>query len=133
MTATPATSITVRVPIAIRRRGGRKVIITPDGVTVPGATVPTRVDPALVKALARAHRWMRLIESGRYRSLRELSAAEGVDRGYVARMLRLTLLAPDIVEAVLDGRQPARLGPSTLMQPSPVLWSEQRFPLEAAS
>jgi hypothetical protein len=93
---TVATSITVRVPIAVRRRGGRKVIITPDGVIAPGAgAVQTRGDPTPVKALARAHRWRRLLERGRYRSLRELAAAEGVDRVYIARMLQLTLLAPD--------------------------------------
>jgi hypothetical protein len=105
-----ATSITVRVPIAIRRRGGRKVIITPDGAaTLGAATMETRGDPALVKALARAHRWQRLLEGGRYRSLRDLAAAEGVDRGYVGRLLQLTLLAPDIIGAMLDGRQPEAL------------------------
>jgi hypothetical protein len=119
-----ATSITVRVPIAIRRRGGRKVIITPEGSTAAGAAVQTRGDPTLVKALARAHRWRRLLEGGRHRSLRELAAAEGVDRGYVARLLQLTLLAPDAVEAILSGTGPESSGLPRLMEPFPFEWTE---------
>jgi hypothetical protein len=121
-----ATSITVRVPIVIRRRGGRKVIVTPDGAVAPGAAVPTRGDPALVKALARTHRWRRLLEDGRYRSLRELAAAEGVDRSFVGRVLQLMLLAPDIVGAILDGRQPAGMTLPALTKPFPAEWREQR-------
>src|SRR5918995_563112 len=106
-----ANNITVRVPLAIRRRGGRKLVVTPDGGSAPGATpTRTRADPALVKALARAHRWKRLLESGRYGSLAELAVAERIDRSYLGRTLRLTLLAPDIVEAILDGQQPADVG-----------------------
>ena len=95
-----ATSITVRVPLAIRRRGGRKLVVTPDAGGAPGAAPParTRADPALVKALARAQRWKRLLESGRCGSLAELAAAEKTDRSYLGKTLRLTLLAPDIVE-----------------------------------
>jgi hypothetical protein len=127
MTATAATSITVGVPIAVRRRGGRKVIITPDGAATPGtAAVRTRGDPALVKALARAHRWRRLLEGERFRSLRELAAAEGADRGYVARLLRLTLLAPGLVEAIVDGQQPQGLGLPQLLAGAAGTWSEQR-------
>jgi hypothetical protein len=118
-----ATSSTVRVRIAIRRRGGRKVIITPDGAAIPGtAAVQTRGPPALVKALARAHRWRRLLESGHYPSLRELAAAEGTDRGYIGRTLRLTLLAPDVVEAILDGRHTEASG---LLESLPAIWAEQ--------
>jgi hypothetical protein len=126
MTAPATTGTTVRVPIAIRRRGGRKVIITPDGASATGATaVPTRGDPALVKALARAHRWRRLLEYGRYRSLRGLAAAEGVDRGYVSQLLLLTLLAPEIVEAVLDGRWPAGLESPRTVPSLTSVWAEQ--------
>jgi hypothetical protein len=122
-----AAGITVRVPLAIRRRGGRKLVVTPDGATAPGATpARTRADPALVKALARAHRWKRLLESGRYGSLAELAAAEKIDRSYLARTLRLTLLAPDIVEAILDGRQACSLALPALLEPMPSLWDEQR-------
>ena len=99
------TSVTVVVPMAIRRRGGRKQIIGPDGVPVHagGDAAETRADPALVKALARAFRWRRMLEDGRYGSIRELATQEGVDRAYVGRLLNLTLLAPEVVEAVLDG------------------------------
>jgi len=82
-------SVTVTVPMTIRRRGGRKQIIGPDGAPMQagegGADVAfTRGDPAQVKALARAFRWRRMLEEGRYGSIRELAAAEGVDRAYVA-------------------------------------------------
>jgi hypothetical protein len=122
---TTATSITVRVPLAIRSRGGRKLVVTPDGS--PGVPPSrTRADPAMVKALARAHRWKRLLEEGRYASLSEMAKAEKIDRGYLGRMLRLTLLAPDIVEAVLDGRQPADIGLPTLLKQQLRRWDEQR-------
>ncbi|MBX6382609.1 MAG: hypothetical protein IRZ07_06485 [Microbispora sp.] len=127
---TTATSITVRVPLTIRRRGGRKLVVTPDG-SVPGAA-PARIRaaPALVKALARAHRWKRLLESGRYGSLAELARAEKIDRSYLGKMLRLTLLAPDLTEAILDGRQPDGLGLPQLAGSFSVDWRQQRAALE---
>ena len=75
------TSVTVVVPMTIRRRGGRKQIIGPDGAPVraggdAAGVATTRGDPALVKALARAFRWRRMLEEGRYGSIRELAAAE---------------------------------------------------------
>ena len=125
--ATSTTSITVRVPLVIRRRGGRKIVVTPDRGSAPGAApARTRADPALVKASARAHRWKRLLESGRYGSLAELAAAEKIDRSYLGAVLRLTLLAPDIVETILDGRQPPGLGLPKLMEPFVFEWSRQR-------
>jgi hypothetical protein len=101
-------------------------VVAPDGIGPGAASARTRADPALVKALARAHRWKRLLESGRYVSLGELAAAEKIDRSYLGKMLRLTLLAPDIVEAMLDGRQAPELGTPQLMEPLPATWSEQR-------
>ena len=101
-----AASITVRVPVAIRRRPGRKTIVTPEGAAVP-APARTRADPALVKALARAHRWQRMLDGGRYASISELVTAERIHRGYLGRILQLTLLARNLGEAVLDGRHPA--------------------------
>jgi hypothetical protein len=102
------TSVTVVVPMAIRRRGGRKQIIGPDGAPIRASVdaAETRGDPALVKALARAFRWRQMLEEGWYASIRELASAEGVDRTYVGRILNLTVLTPDIVERVLDGRGP---------------------------
>jgi hypothetical protein len=86
-----------------------------------------------VKALARAHRWKRLLESGRYGSLAELAAAEKIDRSYLAKTLRLTLLAPDIVEAILDGRQSCSLDLPALLEAVPRLWDEQRSSLAEIS
>lgn len=126
---TTATSITIRIPLTIRRHGGRKLVVTPDGA-VPGATLArTRGDPALVKALARAHRWKRLLESGRYGSLAELAKAERIDRSYLAKTLRLTLLAPGIVEAVLDGHVPPELQLQVLRETLPAAWTDQRTTL----
>jgi hypothetical protein len=130
---TEATSITVRVPLAIRRRGGRKLVVTPDG-SVPGvAPARTWADPALVKALARAHRWKRLLEEGRSASLSELATAEKIDRSYLGKMLRLTLLAPDIVEAIMDGQQPRELALPSLMEPMPSEWHRQRVEIAQAT
>jgi len=123
---TAATSITVRVPLTIRRRGGRKRVVTPEGSAGSTALARTRADPTLVKALARAHRWKRLLESGRSNSLSELAAAEKIDRSYLGKMLRLTLLAPDIVEAILDGCQPAGCDLPRLMEALSAAWSAQR-------
>lgn len=120
-----ATHITVRVPMRIRRRPGWKTVVTPvraDG----GAAIPTRADPALVKALARAFRYQRLLDEGHYASISEMAAAERIERGYLGSLLRLTLLAPDIVEAIVEGRQPEGLGLPRLMEPLPAEWNSQR-------
>jgi hypothetical protein len=98
-------TITVRIPLTWKRRGGRKVIVAPDGGHVWAPAKP-RPDETLIRALARAHRWKRLLDERKYRSAVELAEAEGVTRSFVNRLLRLTLLAPDIVEAILEGRQP---------------------------
>ncbi|MBX9593447.1 MAG: hypothetical protein K2X46_03720 [Roseomonas sp.] len=120
---TTATSITVRVPLAIRHRPGRKTVVTPttDGV----APVTTRADPTLVKALARGFRYQRMMDDGRYASITELAAAEKVDRGYVGRLLQLTLLAPDIVEAILDGRHCVEVTLAALWEGVPLEWREK--------
>jgi hypothetical protein len=96
------TSLTVRVPLVVRHRPGRKTIVSL-GTEAGGASMHTRADPAMLKALARAFRWRRMLEDGRYASISEIAAAEKIDRGYVGSILRLTLLAPDIVEAILNG------------------------------
>jgi hypothetical protein len=115
-------TITVFVPMAWRRRGGRKVIVAPPGCD--DWAPPPKIDRALLKALARAHRWRRLLEGGRFGTLAELADAERISRSYVCRVLRLTLLAPDIVERILDGRSTVAL--PQLMQPFPVEWEQQR-------
>ena len=122
---TAPASITVRVPLAIRRRPRRKTIVTPVRDR-GGAAVPTRTDPTLVKALARAFRYQRLLDEGRYSSISEMAAAERIDRGYLGRVLQLTLLAPDIVDAILDGREAWELTLPMLMEPFPTEWREQK-------
>ncbi len=118
------TALTVHVPMALRKRA-RKMVIAPDGTT--GWAPPrARIDNTLVKALARAWRWRKLLEAGRYASVEELAAAERINPSYVSRILRLGLLAPDIVEAILDGRQPTLMQLADLLTPFPLYWSEQR-------
>jgi len=116
-----STTVTVRVPIKLRRQGSRKAIITPAST----APMPARVDITLVKALARAFRWRRMLETGRYATIDELARAEKINASYVSRVLRLTLLAPDIVAAILDGRQAPELTLVGLMEPFPVEWDQQ--------
>ena len=99
------TSVTVSVPLTFRRRGGRKQIIGPDGAVARqgdgrDAIVPVHGDPALIKALARGFRWRRMLEEGRYASISEMATAEKIERGYLGSLLRLTLLAPEMVDTV---------------------------------
>jgi hypothetical protein len=97
-------TITVSIPMTWKRRGGRKVIIAPDGSDAWAPAKPRR-DETMIRALARAHRWKQMLEDATYRSVGEIEEAEGLTRSFVNRLLRLTLLAPDLQEAILDGRQ----------------------------
>ena len=119
-------TVTVRVPISIKRRGGRKLVLAPDGANAAATLVTRYVDSAMVKAIARAFRWRDMLESGDYATIREIAHAEKINETYVGRVLRLTLLAPDMVEAILSGRQPAGLQLDQLMIRFPMNWSEQR-------
>jgi hypothetical protein len=133
MTAKPTITsdgqtITVRVPISIRKRGGRKVVLAPDGVKYdPRALRCRQVDNAMVKALARAFRWREMLEDSKYATIVEIAVAERINDSYLSRTLRLTLLAPDIVEAILEGRQLPTVTLARLMRRLPVLWREQRL------
>ena len=125
------TSVTVSVPLTIRRRGGRKQIIGPDGAVARQGecgvgVVPVRGDPALIKALARGFRWRRMLEEGRYSSISEMAAAEKIERGYLGSLLRLTLLPPEMVEAILEGRQQSEMTLPELMKGVPTIWEGQR-------
>jgi hypothetical protein len=124
------TSTTVHVPIVFCRRGGRKQVVTPSGAPAWAPRI-TDVDSTLVKALARAFRWRRMLESGEFGSVSDLAAAEKINASYLARVLRLTLLAPDIVEQIMSGRQPHGLGTETLLRPFAVQWDAQRRRLAA--
>jgi len=114
-------TITVHVPITFTIRGGRKTVIS---AAVPPPRQP-RTDDALLKALARAHRWRKLVENGTFSSITELAKAEGVNQSYACRLFRLTLLAPHIVAAILDGKCAAGLMLRTILKPLPIEWREQ--------
>ncbi|MDR5655084.1 hypothetical protein [Ruixingdingia sedimenti] len=118
-TAIPET-MTIHVPFRVVKRGGRKEMHLPDG-----AATQRRPDNALVKALARAFRWKRMLESGEFASISELAAREGIAFTYMARLMRLSLLSPELVDAVMDGRQPAHITLANLMDPFPADWKEQ--------
>ena len=117
-----AATITVRVPMTFRRRGGRKQVIAPNGET--WSPPRARIDNTMVKALARGFRWRKMLESGMVATVTEIAAREGIDPSYVSRVLRLTLLAPTIVEAILDGQAP-EMTLRMLMAAFPVEWSRQ--------
>ena len=110
--AAEADAITIHVPMTFRRRGGRKLVVTPGGAE--WAPRP-RVDNAMVKALARAFRWRKMLDDGMYATLEDLARTKGVAPSCVSRVLRLTLLAPEIVEAILDGRQPVEIQTDDLL------------------
>ncbi len=120
--------IVVSIPMTFRKRGGRKLVVTPDGAT--WAPRP-RVDNAMVKALARAFRWRRMLDAGVHATIEDLAKSKGIAKTYVSQLLRLTLLAPEIVEAILDGRRPAGLQPAglqldDLLAGFPLEWEGQR-------
>jgi hypothetical protein len=91
-----------------------------------GATQPRRTDSTLVKALARAFRWKRMLESGEFATIAELAEREGIAPSYMTRVLRLTLLAPDIVEAILDGRKSAEVTLAGVLNDVPLVWERRK-------
>lgn len=114
-------TVTLHVPFRIVKRGGRKEMQLPEG-----GTHPARTDSTLVKALARAFRWKRMLESGEFATIAELAEREGIATSYMTRILRLTQLEPGIIEAVLDGRQNDAITLARLMDPFPISWIEQK-------
>ena len=117
-------TITVRIPITLRHQGGRKQVVTPAGAT-PWIPASTRVDSTLVKAIVRAYRWRDMLESGEYATVRDLAKAEAINESYLGRILRLTLLSPSLIEAILEGRQPPTLELDDLLQQFPIQWDRQ--------
>jgi uncharacterized protein YerC len=113
------------------RRGGRKRIVAPDGSEIARTTKP-QPDGTLVKALARAWRWQRMLDEGVYGSAIEISDAEGISKSYVSRILQLALLAPDVVERVLEGSSGIDLRLEALRASIPLAWDEQREQITAA-
>lgn len=115
-------TINVHVPLRIVKRGGRKQMVLPVGMVQQHKT-----DNTLIKALARAFRWKRMLASGEFATITELAAREGLTLSFITRGLQLTLLAPDIVEAILDGRHGAKIKLAFTMEPIPSRWEEQRL------
>ena len=124
-------TITVHIPMTMRHQGGRKQVVTPAGAT-PWIPIPPRVNNTLVKAIVRAHRWRDKLETGNYATVRDLAKAEAIDEVYLGRILRLTLLSPTLIEAILEGRQPATLELDDLLRQFPVEWDRQLGSLTGA-
>jgi hypothetical protein len=120
-------TMTVHIPITLRHQGGRKQIMTPAGAT-PWTPTPSRVDNTIVKAIVRAHRWRDMLESGRHATVRDLAKAEAINESYLGRILRLTLLSPTIIEAFLEGTQPATIELDDLLARFPAEWELQQAP-----
>ncbi|MDP2740166.1 MAG: hypothetical protein Q8O82_16020 [Pseudorhodobacter sp.] len=120
-------TITVHVPFRLVKRGGRKEIQLP-----PDVSPQRKTDSTLIKALARAFRWKRVLESGEFTTIAELAKREEIAPSYMTRVLRLTLLAPEIVEAILDGMQGPEVTPARLMDPFSLEWEIQRLVLDVA-
>ena len=119
--ATPVPeTVTLYVPFRIVKRGGRKEMQLPEGATAPRAP-----DNTLVKALARAFRWKRMLELGEFATIAELAAREGIAPSYMTRVLRLTLLATDIIEGILDGKQGPEVTLAQVLEPFPLTWQHQ--------
>ncbi|MFB2532677.1 hypothetical protein ACEYYA_10950 [Paracoccus sp. p3-h83] len=114
-------TMTIHVPFRVVKRGGRKEMQLPEG-----AAQARKPDNTLIKALARAFRWKRLLETGQFATIAELAEHEGIAAPYLTRTMRLAQLAPDVVEAILDGRQPRHLTLEALRQPLPEAWDAQK-------
>jgi len=121
-------TVTLHVPFRLVKRSGRKEMHLPEG-----AAQKCRADGTLVKALARAFRWKRMLESGEFATIAELAEREGIAPSYMTRVLRLTLLAPDIVEEVLNGKQTSEMTLARVLKPFPEAWVQQRQTLGLAA
>jgi hypothetical protein len=119
-------NLQIHIPMIIRRMRGRKQVIAPQALDgeIPGAAQP--IQAAVIQALARAFSWAEILETGQAKSISELARNLEVDGSYVARILKLTTLAPDIVEAIINGEEPDGLSLAKLTRPFPEEWSEQR-------
>ena len=125
-------TLRIHVPLTIRKRGGRRRIVAPAKSDGSQPSKPRNHDP-LLTALARAYRWQQLFESGAYSTISELAEAEGVDRSYAGKVMKLMLLAPDLVEAILDGADATSFTMERLMLPFPENWHLQRLAASEAS
>jgi len=118
-------AVIIDVPMSFRRRSGRKEVVLPPGVTAT-SSMPAKPPTPLAIALARAFRWQEMIESGQAKSNSDMARKLRLDQSYIARTIRLASLAPDIIEAILDGQEPDGLSLWGLRRDVPLLWREQR-------
>jgi hypothetical protein len=117
-------TMTVSIPILFRRQGGRRTVVTPSHA--PGwSPPPARVDSTFVKAIVRAHRWRSMLEANLFSSVRELAKAEKINESYLCRVLRLSLLSPALIDAILNGQQPEGLDLKRLLKSLPAEWDKQ--------
>ena len=132
MTAQPTLTLTetgnlrIHIPMRIRRMRGRKMIFAPQALEGGVPDSSSEVQGAVVQALGRAFSWSEAIENGEFSSVAELARHLDIDNSYVARILKLTTLAPDIIEAILNGEEPSGLSLARLIRTFPLGWEQQR-------
>jgi site-specific DNA recombinase len=118
------TPIELKAAVAFRRRGIETRLVLPG---LGPQNHKSRCDPALIKAIARGRAWFEELATGRARSLHELAQRDGITRRYIRRLVNLAFLSPQLVEAILQGRQPVELTATRLTELDlPLDWTEQR-------
>lgn len=118
-------TISVHIPVTFKKHGGRKYIISPHDA-IAEEYQPTKEKDSILKAVAQAFEWKAMIERGEVTSTADLALKLKMNESYTGRILRLTLLAPDIIDAILAGRQPKHLTLRDFLKPVPHDWNEQR-------
>ena len=126
LTMTEAGNLQIHIPMRIRRMQGRKMILAPRALDDDISDSPAKTQTAVVQALGRAFSWAQAIESGKFHSITDLARSLDVDNSYVVRILKLTTLAPDIIEAILNGKEPSGLSLAQLTRTFPMDWDQQR-------
>lgn len=124
-------AVVIDIPMSFRRRSGRKEVVLPPGAVAASAVLTVPPTPLAI-SLARAFRWQEMIETGAAKSNSDMARKLKVDQSYIARTIRLASLAPDIIEAILDGQEPDGLSLWSLRRDLPLLWQDQRMLLGLA-
>ena len=124
MNAAARAGLTTKIPMTFRRRAGKAVIVLPNGERAVERR-EALIDNAMVKLIARGHRWHRQLFDGTHASIADIAKSENINPSFVSRILRLAYLSPTLVEAILDGKYPAHLTMKDLMEPFPMEWERQ--------